>query len=437
MRCAIVDAYGIGRFLPASLRRYGVEPIHVRSQFPDVHLAYRPEDFSVDVEHMGDIESTAAQLREQHVDFVVAAMESGVLLADALSAAVGTPGNGMTRPAARRDKHEMVQTVRDAGLATADSLASPAADEIVAWAEARGEWPVVLKPIASAGMDNVHFCHSPCDILAGHASILAATDRYGQRNVSALAQEYLAGDEYFVNTVSRGGMHHVVEIWRYHKHQIDSTRAMVSYEHPVSSDDRTTRRISAYALDVLDALEIHNGAAHTEIMLTANGPVLVESGARLGGAHLPEIVSHCIGTNQVDLLALAIARAEEVTAGKLPEYQLLKHVRFLNLIVPRAGIIPSEEGWAPVKALKSFLELIVTQPAGKPIERTVDLASSPGYVYLSADEPTRIEADYARLRALERAGLYDPRPRRIDETGRVNHSMTMDGVDDSVNLSAR
>jgi biotin carboxylase len=423
--------------MPAALRRYGVEPIHVRSQFPDVHLEYRPEDFSVDLAHEGDVESTAAQLREHHVDFVVAAMESGVLLADALSAAVGTPGNGMTRPAARRDKHEMVQTVRDAGLATADSLASPSADEIVAWAEAQGGWPVVLKPVASAGMDNVHFCHSAGDIRAAHASILAATDRYGQRNVTVLAQEYLAGDEYFVNTVSRGGRHHVVEIWRYHKHQIDSTRAMVSYEHPVSSDDPTTRRIGAYALEVLDALEIHNGAAHTEIMLTARGPVMVESGARLGGAHLPEVVSHCIGTNQVDLLALAIAHPEEVTAGRLPEYQLLNHVRFLNLIVPRDGIIPSEEGWAPVKALDCFLELIVTQPAGKPIERTVDLASSPGYVYLSADDPARIDADYARLRELESAGLYDPRPRPTDEPWPVNLSMTMDGVDDSVNLSAR
>jgi biotin carboxylase len=408
MRCVIVDAYGIGRFLPASLRRYGVEPIHVRSQFPDVHLQYQPEDFTVDIEHDGNIEATAAQLRKQHVDFVVAAMESGVLLADALSAALGTPGNGMTRPAARRDKYEMVQAVSDAGLAAADSFASPAADEIVAWAEARGEWPVVLKPVASAGMDNVHFCHSAGEIRATHASILDASDRYGRRNETALAQEYLAGDEYFVNTVSRAGVHHIVEIWRYHKHQIDSTRSMVSNEHPVPSEDPAAKQVGAYALGVLDALEVHNGAAHTEIMLTVNGPVLVECGARLGGAHLPEIVSRCIGTDQVDLLAQAIARPEEVMASRLPAYRLLNHVRFLNLIVPSDGVIPSEEGWAPVKALDSFLELIVTQPAGKRIERTVDLASSPGAVYLSADDPTRIEADYARLRELERIGLYAP-----------------------------
>ena len=406
MKCAIVDAYGIGRFLPAALRRYGVEPIHVRSPFPDVHLRYQPEDFAVDIQHEDDLAATVARLRAEDVGFVVAAMESGVLLADALSAALGTPGNGMSRPAARRDKYEMVLAVRDAGLAAADSFISSSAEDVVAWALDRGQWPVVLKPVASAGMDNVHFCRSTADIHEAHAAILAATDRYGRRNETALAQQYLDGDEYFVNTVSRLGTHHIVEIWRYHKHQIDDTRSMVSNEHPVASDDPAARLVGEYALGVLDALEIRNGAAHTEIMLTAAGPVLVESGARLGGAHLPDIVSRSIGTNQIDLLALAIARPEEVTAGRLPEYRLRNHVRFLNLIVPRDGVIPAEPGWAPVRALDSFLELIVTQPAGARIARTVDLASSPGYLYLSADDPTQIERDYARLRELERAGLY-------------------------------
>ena len=406
MTCAVVDAYGIGRFLPEALRRQGVEPVHVRSQFPDVHLSYRPQDFGVDLAHDGDVEATAARLRELDVDVVVAAMESGVLLADALSAALGTPGNGMTRPAARRDKYEMVRAVAAAGLSAADSFASGSADEVVRWAKRRDRWPVVLKPVASAGMDNVHFCHSADDLRRGHAAILSACDRYGRRNTTALAQEYLDGDEYFVNTVSRHGVHHIVEIWRYRKHQIDSTRSMVSNEHPVPREDAGAQAVAGYALGVLDALEIRNGAAHTEIMLTARGPVLVECGARLGGAHLPKIVSACIGTNQVDQLALAVARPSMITGRLVPDYRLRRHVRFLNLIVPADGVVPTDEGWVPVRALDSFLELIVTQPAGARITRTVDLASSPGYVYLSAEDPEVIQADYERLRELERGGLY-------------------------------
>jgi biotin carboxylase len=408
MRCAIVDAYGVGRFLPAALRRYGVEPLHVRSQFPDVHLSGEPGDFIIDIEHDGNLAATAARLRELGTGFVVAATESGVLLADALSASLGTPGNGMSRPAARRDKCAMVRAVAEAGLAVADSFASASATEIAAWALAGDYRPTVLKPVASAGMDNVHFCHSADDIRVGLARILGTRDRYGQRNLTALAQQYLAGDEYFVNTVSRDGRHHIVEIWRYHKHQIDGTRSIVSHEQPVPFADAAARSVGDYALSVLDALEIRNGAAHTEIMLTASGPVMVECGARLGGAHVPPVVSRCLGTNQVDVLALAIARPEQITAGKLPRYRLLEQVRFLSLISPGTGVIPDEDGWAPIRSLTSFLDLIVSKPPGTRIEKTVDLATSPGYVYLTAADQAQIDADYQELRELERAGLYDP-----------------------------
>ncbi len=416
MKCAIVDAYGIGKFLPAALDRYGVTPVHVRSEFPDVHLTYQPEDFTVDIAHHGDVAATAATLRGHGVDFVVAAMESGVLLADALSAELGTPGNGTSRPTSRRDKYEMVRAIAAAGLAAADSISAPDAAEVVAWAQQRDQWPVVLKPVASAGMDHVYFCGSAQDIRTGHAEIMASTDRYGHRNTTVLAQEHLDGDEYFVNTVSRNGVHHLVEIWRYHKHRIDSMRSMVSNEHPVPADDPAAQQVGAYALAVLDALEIRNGAAHTEIMLTAKGPVLVECGARLGGAHLPDVVSRCIGTDQVDRLAWAIARPDEVSAGNAKPYQLLTHVRFMNLMVPRDGVVPDEAGWAPVRALPSFLEVVVTQPAGTRIERTVDLASSPGYAYLISDDPDQVEADYQRLRELEANGLYDAADRRQTPT---------------------
>ena len=44
---------------------------------------------------------------------------------------------------------------------------------------------------------------------------------------------------------------------------------------------------------MLDALGIRFGPAHTEVMLTATGPVLVESGARMHGSVPDEIVDRC------------------------------------------------------------------------------------------------------------------------------------------------
>ncbi|MGW7518207.1 ATP-grasp domain-containing protein [Streptomyces sp. NPDC054796] len=407
MTCAIVDAYGAGRLLPAALRRYGVEFLHVRSEFPDTYLEYRPEDFSVDIAHKGDVAATAAELRRHGVDHVVAAAESGVLLANELSVALGTPGNGMRRPEARRNKLQMQRAVRDAGLASADSLVSASADEVVAWAVDRGEWPVILKPVASAGTDNVLICDSADDVRAAHARILSGTDRYGRGNGTVLAQRFLVGEEHYVNTVSRNGVHRIVEIWHYFKRPVPGGRSINDYEILLPPDDPEARQIGDYALAVLDALEIRNGAAHTEVMLTKDGPVLIECGARLGGGQMPDVLSRCIGTDQVDRLAFSIAHPEEFSGGSQEPYRPRTHLRCVNLISPHDGTVPSGARWDPVRALPSFAALVPNLPEGGPAPRTVDLATCPGAVYLSSHDAAQVEADCARLRELERDGLYD------------------------------
>jgi biotin carboxylase len=403
VRVAVVDANGMAAHLPAALAGHGLETVRVRSEAPNVHLT---GTLAADVRHRGDVAETAAALRHLDVGFVLAGTESGVLLADELSAALGTPGNGMTSPRARRDKFEMVTAVREAGLATAASFASPSADEVAEWAAGLGSWPVVLKPLASAGTDNVRICRSADQLRAAHAAILAGTDRYGLRNETVLAQEYLHGDEYFVNTVSRDGVHHVVEVWRYHKQAIDGGHWMYDYEHPVPLEDPRVADLVGYTLDVLDALEIRNGAGHTEVMLTATGPVLVESAARMGGAHEPSVISRCIGTNQVECLALAVARPEDVTERRLPTYRPRSFLRYVTLISPGDGVVPDDAGFAAVRALPSFVELVLTTPPGRPVRRTVDLGTSVGYVYLEADDQEQVESDYKQLREYELNGLY-------------------------------
>lgn len=403
MRIAVVDADGIGRHLPGALARLGAQTVRVRSANQDVHLSGTDP---VDVEHHGDLAATAAVLRGLDVGFVVAGTESGVLLADQLSAALGTPGNGMSRPLARRDKYEMVVAVQDADLAAAASFVSPDAGQVAEWARRQGRWPVVLKPLASAGTDNVRICHSADQVRAAHAAIMASTTRYGVRNETVLVQEYLDGDEFFVNTVSRDGVHHLVEVWRYHKQAIAGGHWMYDYEQPVPLTDPHVPDLVDYTLAVLDALEIRNGAGHTEVMLTAAGPVLVECGARLGGSHQPDVVSRCVGTNQVECLALAIARPADVVHRRLPTYQPRSTLRYVTLISPGDGIVPGPEGFAAVRELPSFLDLVLTTPPGRPVTRTVDLATSVGYVYLESNDAEQVEADYKRLREFELDGLY-------------------------------
>lgn len=405
MICAIVDAYGAGRHLPAALRRLGVPFLHVRSEFPDWRLSYRPEDFDIDIRHDGDVEATADLLRRHGVGLVVAGAESGVLLADQLSAALGTPGNGTREPAARRDKYLMHEAVRRAGQASADCLRSSSLTEIVAWAERRDDWPVVLKPPSSAGGDNVITCHSAEEITKAYAQISADIDRYGRPNDVVLAQEFLRGVEYYVNSVSRDGAHRVVEVWQYHKRPV-AGRIVYDYEDLLPWEDPTARRIADYAVAVLDALEIRNGAGHTEVMLTERGPVLVECGARLGGGQMPQLLSRCTGTNQIDSLAAAIADPDRFARDAGTGYRLAAQLRCVNLICHRPGTMPAERAWEPVRALPSFDSMVLNVPVDTPLAQTIDMATCPGTLYLCSSDPEQVRADYERLRRMELDGLY-------------------------------
>jgi biotin carboxylase len=396
------------------MNRLGIECVHVQSPNPDVHLARLPfpEGFVANVRHDGDVAATASALRELGVGWVISSGESGVELTDRLAAELGTPGNGMSRPTSRRNKYDMVLALRAAGVESAATIVSTDADEIIKWAETTAGYPVVLKPVSSSGTDNVVACSSADQVRAVHEKIMTSSDRHGQPNAVVLAQEFLDGDEYFVNTVSRDGRHHTVEIWRYYKIRLPGGNIIYDYNEPLAPDDPEAKRVEAYTHQVLDALEVRNWASHTEIMMTARGPVLVECAARFGGGQVPEISSRCLGTNQIELIGLSVADPDEFDRLPTTAYQLLERLRYVHLINPDDhGVAPSQEAMAAIRALPSYVHAVTTHPAGNPLPRTVDVATQPGYVILISEDPERLRADYRKLREIERAHLYAGSPR--------------------------
>jgi biotin carboxylase len=409
MRIAVVDAYSTGRYLAPALHAHGAATVHVRSD-PGLPRFYqdtwRPGDFSAALDHDGDPDRSARWLRHQGVDLVVAGSEPGVDLAEALARLLGTPANGPDTPGARRDKVLMAGAVRRAGLAAPDTRVFGDVTELVAYSAGRDRWPLVLKPRDSAGSDNVVFCDDPDQVRAAGTAILAGHNLMGTANAAVVAQEFLDGEEYFVNTVSSGGHHHIAEVWRYHKVLLPGGGYLYDYEEPVRWDSAPAVALRPYVLAVLAVLQVSHGPAHTEVMLTAGGPVLVEIGARPAGSILPEAVSRCFGTNHVELTALAYAAPGRFAAQCGKPYEMRGHLRYVSLICPHDTVLTGDDPFAVLRSLPTFAGMIAGVPAGGALRRTVDSATSPGVVYLHGDDPAALDADYAALRAHEHAGLY-------------------------------
>ncbi|WP_406861083.1 ATP-grasp domain-containing protein [Streptomyces sp. HUAS MG47] len=415
----IIDAYSTGRYLPEALRRHGVRCTHVQSSpgMPDFFLKSFPaESFAADDRLVHDetgrdgldLDALVGELRSRQPAFVVAGTETGVDLADALTARLGLPGNAFDARRPRRDKYEMAAAVRAHGLRAPDTLRTEHFDTALSWAKAYDRWPLVVKPADSAGTDNVYFCADTVELCTAFDRILRSRNLMGFANRTVVLQEFLAGTEYFANTVSVAGRHHVAEVWRYHKRPGRNGSAIYDYEEPLAPDDPAVVRIRPYLLSVLDALGVRQGPAHSEIMLTDQGPTLIESGARLAGSIIPEVVDRVFGTNHVDLTAEAIAAPEAFAARMDDEAPTLHtNLRYVSLISPAAGRLTSVAPFDRIRALDSFAALSLGVDTGDLITPTVDSATSPGVCYLVHDDAEQIKRDYEALRAMELEDLYE------------------------------
>jgi len=130
---------------------------------------------------------------------------------------------------------------------------------------------------------------------------------------------------------------------------------------PSALPDHYQKRIVAMADAALRALEFRHGMAHTEVMLTREGPVVIEVNARVGGA-IPYLFPMACGVDLVEL-------AGEVALGRLRETSLNfeGHAVFIGPQHPVGVEVKSVEGLDAARALPGVQTVI---PLTKPGTRT-------------------------------------------------------------------
>ena len=368
---------------------------------PQFESSLRESDFIEVVRLTGDVSKTIARLSDLRVEFVLAGCELAVELADRLADGLCTIGNGTTLSAARRDKHLMIESVRRHGLTTPAQLNARDHEDVLEWARCRGLWPIVLKPLASTSSDTVRLCWTEDEVGRAVESILGRVNVLGTVNDRVLAQEFLDGPEYVVDTVSFRGQHRVAGIWRYVAPV--ASRPTVGYDAMIllTGEGERQELLFHYASQVLDALKIEYGPAHCELKWVDGEPVLVEIGARLSAGINCWINRLCGGICQLDLTLDAYLSPERFTEGLGTRYSLHKHTANVFLKPPCGGRLKGLPRLPELRALESLYRMSVSATIGEPVPPVAGIVT-----LLHPDEKT-VEADRARTRELETDGLYD------------------------------
>jgi hypothetical protein len=406
----IVDAYSSSNLLAPELKKRGYRCVHLQSQKspPAFYLqSYRPEDFAETIIHDGDFEATVRALKKLHPVCLIAGAEISVELADLLNQRLGLVGNEPQTSLLKRNKFLMIEALREAGLHVAKQLKSNDLSTIKNWIKKELYYPVVIKPLNSAGTDGVQFCKSESEVEAAFGNLYQRANQLGFVNHEVLVLEFLRGDEYVVDTVSAQGKHRLAAFWSYRKVEMERDHFIYESCELMSSSGEVQNSLFAYTLKALDVLGVQWGPAHCELILTPQGPAWVEMGGRLHGADAPLLQGACCEVSQVELTCDAYLNPSEFIRHHHEKYQSQRFGLAVFLINKKSGIIRDVKNLQRISELPSFFKSRVNLKPGDRVSKTVDLYTTPGSIFLVDRDKQVVLNDYRTIRRIEEDGMFE------------------------------
>lgn len=399
--CVIVDGFSTGRTLVDGIKAYGFSCIHIQSA-KGLEAVYGNLDenrYLEELSYTGSLQEILEKLAPYSVKFVIPGSESGILLADQLAYALNVFPNDIHKSFARRNKYAMTEAVQKEGLKVVEFYKSEDVHEIVQWVEAVDSWPIVIKPLESAGGDNVHFCNSITEVQAARDKVKTSLNVFGMPNKEILVQTFAHGQEYMVNAVASDDLVMITDMWRVNKKS-------AAYDYFVNVDHRDSEylELASYAKAVCKALGVHYGAMHLEVKYDpAGGPTFIECGARLMGSAELSFQTAIHGYNQLTILLESYFNPAFFKLIALyPPQTDVKYGMTVALISDREGKIKDCKSIEYFKESPCFHSLIFKPKEGDLLRKTIDMVSSPGDVLLLSSDKEELIRECQRVREIEK-----------------------------------
>lgn len=207
----------------------------------------------------------------------------------------------------------------------------------------------VVKPTGGSGSLAVRKIHSPGEAAEAWAWLIS----FGMRHF--MVEKLLVGPELSVETFSVDGRHTVLAITGK-----DNGDGAVALGHvvPAALTDDEASTVAALTRRMLDAVGLVEGPAHTEVILTADGPRVVESHNRCAGGHINELVDVVYG---VDLEQLTYR-----LAGPVPP-PIATGAAAVRFRTPPAVRVESVEGVEAAREVPGVVRVEVKAEPGRDV----------------------------------------------------------------------
>lgn len=307
--------------------------------------------------------------RKKKIDGIMAINDFGTRTASFVSQEMGLVGLPYKAVEAANDKGLMRDVWRDACLAIPRYTVISSLHELRNAIDEIG-FPCVLKPTDCGGSGRgVSVIRSVEDI--EWAFNFA---RPYVNNARFILEEFLDGIELTIESISINGNVHILAASDKVKPDI-RTRVATSLNYPADFSEETLKKVETLVAEAVRAIGIENGMAHTEVILTNNGPKLVELGARGGGGH---VFHTCIESSSGVRAPVEFARlltGDSVTLRKINKNGCV--YRFFN---PPQGILKEVRNLEKIKGMDGLLDVGIVKKAGDKVGFLANSHDRAGFV---------------------------------------------------------
>jgi biotin carboxylase len=249
---------------------------------PDIDKTWKIQDVLLGISHLAKTEV---------IDRIVPLDDFDVETAATLREHLRVPGMGDTTARYFRDKLAMRDRARSAGLPVPDFIQVLNHKQLHEFMT-RNSPPWVLKPRSMAGSIGVKKIHNADEFWS-------AVARLGDQQSFYLLEQYVPGDIFHVDTITYEKKLLFSIASKYGRPPMD-----VSHEGDIfttrtlpegSADEKALRALNQ---EVLKAFGMVRGVSHSEFIQGRDGKLyFLETAARVGGAHIADLVEAATGIN--------------------------------------------------------------------------------------------------------------------------------------------
>jgi biotin carboxylase len=355
---------GTGRDFCATARARGLRPVLLAEnpgRYPYV-AQDRVDTRILDTRDPAAILAACAALADHGgLAGITSSSEYFVSAAARAAAEFGLPAADPDAIARCRAKDAQRAALAEAGIPVPAFAAADTVTQALQAASAIGH-PVVLKPVNGSGSVGVRMCRDPDEVRWWAGELLSRTSDERGSPVPAriLTEAAVMGSEFSVETFDDTVVVVVAKHLGPEPYFVET-----GHDVPAPVPDAVARALADTARDALAALRLGWGAAHTELRLSADGPVVIEVNPRLAGGMIPVAVRAAIG---IDLVDAVIARC--CAQAPAPPVPGAGHAAIRFLQADREGRVAKVEGLAEARAVPGVVAVTANTAQGHSVRIT-------------------------------------------------------------------